>query len=423
MRCFAPGVLALCLMLCACGPTGNTDAGPPGLTSGGSSNGTGAATGTNTGGTTGAAIMSHNAGQDCLSCHKSGGTGAGKGIFTVAGTVYNNNGGAQSSATVTIYAAGTNNVQATLSTDGLGNFWTTQAIAALVPAAGQTLVQGVNAVIRPTGGSSRSMLGVISNGSCNSCHSSGGGVGKVTAQVDSQPSVHIAAASGGESGSAAALSPAPVAAPVLAQIATGASHGCAVKADGAVLCWGSNTFGQLGADGGDQATPVVASVLGQVMAATSDHAIAAGDHHTCVIASTGNLVLCWGANDKGQLGNGGTDAAQVSILALSGVTALSAAGDSTCARVGADDHAAFYCWGRTPQWVDVGAANLPDAVVPLLDAGTSVVTAMTANNVVGLEATSFTHIATAADHSCGITTDNHVKCWEGTHASVDIPLL
>jgi hypothetical protein len=420
MRCFAPGVLALCLMLCACGPTGNTDAGPPGLTSGGSSNGTGAATGGSTSGTTGAAIMSHNAGQDCLSCHKSGGAGAGKGIFTVAGTVYNGSGGAQTSATVTIYAAGSNNVQATLSTDGLGNFWTTQAIAALVPAAGQTLVQGVNAVIRPTGGGSRSMLGVISNGSCNTCHSSAGGVGKVTAQVDATPSVHIAAASGGESG-AAATALAPANSPTLAQIATGAAHSCVVKADGAVLCWGSNSFGQLGTNGGDQGTPIVASVLGHVTAATSEHSIAAGDHHTCVIAATGNLVLCWGANDQGQLGNGSTEAAPISIIPLAGVTALNATGDSTCARVGADDNASFYCWGRTPQRVDANAANLPPAVVPLL--GTAAVTAMTASNVVGLESTSFTHIAAAADHSCGITTDNHVKCWEGTHASVDIPLL
>jgi hypothetical protein len=418
MRCFAPGVLALCLMLCACGPTGNTDAGPPGQTSGGTSNGTSTETDDNNGGT-GVAIMSHNAGQDCLSCHKSGGTGASKGIFTVAGTVYNNNGGAQTSATVTIYAAGSNNVQATLSTDGLGNFWTTQAIAALVPAAGQTLVQGVNAVVRPTGGASRSMLGVVSNGSCNACHSSAGGVARVTAQLlDSAPSVHIAAASGdGESAAATPVSPA------LAQIATGTAHGCVVTAEGAVRCWGANDKGQLGANtGGERAAPVAVTALGQVSAATTDHSIAAGDNHTCVIASVGNLVLCWGANDQGQLGNGGADAAQISIIPLAGVTALSAAGDRTCARVGADDNASFYCWGTSPQHVDMNAAQLPDAVLPLLG-GASMVTTLSASNVVGLASTSFTQVATAADHSCGITTDNHVKCWEGTHASVDIPLL
>lgn len=404
MHRLAAGVFALCLMLSACGPTGNTDAGPPGQTSGGTSNGTGTSTGNNNnnGNTGNVAIMSHNAGQDCMSCHKQG--GGGKGVFTVAGTVYNNNGGAQTSATVTIYAAGTNNVQATLSTDGLGNFWTTQAIAALVPAAGQTLVQGVNAVVRPTGGGSRAMNGVISNGSCNACHSSAGGVGRVTAQlVDGGPTVKTAAATNAGDTPAAAVTPA------LAQIATGASHGCVVKADGTVLCWGSNSSGQLGIDGGDQGTPVVASVLGQVRASTAAGSIAAGDNHTCVIASTEDLVVCWGAT-------------QASIVPLPGVKALSAVGNNTCARVVAGDMVSFSCWGATPQRVDLSAANLPDAVLPLLNEASSV-TAMTAPGVVGLESTSFTHIATAAAHSCGITTDNHVKCWEGTHASVDIPVL
>jgi len=422
MRCFAPGVFALCLMLGACGPTGNTDAGPPGQTSGGTSNGTGTATSGNNAGNGSVAIMSHNAGQDCLSCHKSGGTGASKGVFTIAGTVYNNNGGAQTSATVTIYAAGSNNVQATLSTDGLGNFWTSQAVAALVPAAGQTLVQGVNAVVRPTGGSSRSMLGVVSNGSCNACHSSAGGVARVTAQfLDSAPGMHIAAASGdGES-----ATPAWASTTALAQVATGATHNCVVKADGGVLCWGANDQGQLGADvSGDVSAPVAVTALGHVSAATTDHSIAAGDHHTCVLAATGDLVMCWGANDKGQLGNGDNDAARISNIALAGVTALSAAGDRTCARVGAQANASFYCWGLTPpQRVDISAATLPDALIPLLDAGAPMVTAMTASQVAGLQSTSFRQIATAADHSCGITTDDRLKCWEGTHASVDIPLL
>jgi alpha-tubulin suppressor-like RCC1 family protein len=197
---------------------------------------------------------------------------------------------------------------------------------------------------------------------------------------------------------------------MLAQIAIGAAHGCVVKTDGTVLCWGSNNLGQLGTSGGDQGTPVAAAVLGHVRAAVGDHSIAAGDNHTCVIASAGDLVLCWGATSA-------------SVIPLSGVTALSAAGNDTCARVGADENASFYCWGTAPQRVDVNAANLPAAVLPLLDAGAPLVTNMTASNVVGLSSTSFTHIATAAEHSCGITTDNHVKCWEGTHASVDIPML
>jgi alpha-tubulin suppressor-like RCC1 family protein len=233
-------------------------------------------------------------------------------------------------------------------------------------------------------------------------------VARVTAQMlDSAPTVKTAMATG--DGESTALAP-PVSSPSLAQIAVGAAHGCVVKTDGAVLCWGSNNVGQLGTPGGNQGAPVAVAALGHVSASVAEHSIAAGNDHTCVIASTGDLVLCWGAT-------------QASVIPLSSVSALSAAGDDTCARVGTGQDAAFYCWGATPQRVDMSAANLPAAVLPLLDAGTSMVTNMTAGDVAGLESTSFTHIATAADHSCGVTTENHVKCWEGTHASVDIPVL
>jgi hypothetical protein len=195
-------------------------------------------------------------------------------------------------------------------------------------------------------------------------------VAKVTAQLlDSGPSVHTAAASGdGESGTSSA---ATVSLPALAQIATGASHGCVLKADGS--------------------------------------------------------VLCWGANDQGQLGNGNTNVAQISLVPLSGVTALSAAGDASCARVGTGNAAMSYCWGEgfgtTPTLADASAENAPAALVALRDSSASLAHSFTASNVVGLESTTFTQIASAADHSCGITTNNHVMCWEGTHASVEIPLL
>jgi hypothetical protein len=369
------------------------------------------------------AILSHNAGQDCMSCHRAGGAGASRGIFTVAGTVYRNGGTAQTMATVMIYPQGSNTAQATMTVDGLGNFWTTQTVAALVPAAGQTLVQGVRAVVQPVGGTSRAMLGVISNGSCNSCHSPGGGVARVTAQLQDSGMMRAAATSTGES---LAQESAPVSTIVPVQIATGAAHACVVKSDGGVLCWGSNAAGQLGANvDGDQSAPVTATVLGHVSLSTDDLAIAAGSNHTCGVAATGNLVLCWGADDRGQLGNGDNTSSQISVIALSGVNALSAADDSTCARVGTGDAASFYCWGansNAPRRVAADAADRPDALVALLDDGTPLLAATTVGNVAGLGAVSFTRIASGAARSCGITTTHRVKCWEGTHASVDIPL-
>jgi len=315
MRSLSLGAIAACLLLTACGP-GDPVAAVPISGVGGSGGGTGTTGGGSVGGV---AILSHNAGQDCLGCHKTGGTG--KGVFTVAGTVYKSGGGAQTAAMVTIYPQGSTTAQATMTVDGLGNFWTTQTVAALVPAAGQTLVQGVRAVIQPTGGTSAAMLGVISNGSCNACHSPTGGTARVTAQFADMGGVHAAAAATGEG---AALPTAQLAnpAPYLLQIAVADDHACVARADGAVLCWGS----------GEGYSPVPAPV---------------------------NL--------------------------------------------------------------DPADARARAALLPPVDSGA--LSRITAPDVPGLAGITFVQVSSAGDRSCGITTDDRVKCWEGTRASVDVPVL
>src|SRR5512139_9548 len=397
MRSSYLGALALCVLLTGCGP-GDPPAAVPINGSGGSGGGSGSAAGGGSVG--GVAILSHNAGQDCMSCHRTGGTG--RGVFTVAGTVYRSGGGAQTAATVTIYPQGSNTAQATMTVDGLGNFWTTQTVAALVPAAGQTLVQGVRAVVQPTGGTSAAMLGVITNGSCNSCHSSAGGVARVTAQSVDAGTVRAASASSGE-GAAPATATLQSSTPVLAQIATGANHACVVKSDGAVLCWGSNP--------GDSPTPAPVAALGHVLVSTADQSIAAGDRHSCAIAAGNNLVVCFSGS------------APASLVSLADVTAVAAAGDDTCARTGAGESALFYCWspGGAAQRVEPTDPAAPAALLPLVSAGT-LAGRFAAPEVAGLAGTSFVQVSTAADRSCGITTDDRVKCWEGTHASVDVPI-
>ena len=418
MRCSPLGALALCLLLTACGAGDPPEAVP--INGSGGSGGGGATTG---GTVAGVAIRSHNAGTDCMSCHKTGGAGASGGIFTVAGTVYKDSGTPQIQATVLVYPNGSDTPQAAMAPDGLGNFFTSQPVASLVPATGQQFAQGAHVVVRATGGGSRSMLGVITNGSCNSCHSSAGGVARVTAQqLDPQFGVTTAAAIGnGES-----LSAPPAAGSPLAQIAIGALHGCVVKDDGTVLCWGSNAQGQLGNAGADQSSAMPVGALAHVRASTAANSLAAGDHHSCVISE--GIALCWGSNASGQLGNGGTQPSTISIPQLTGVTALTAAGDSTCARVGSGNGALFYCWGTGPGFQSaspalMNASDLPPHALPLLAAEASLVSGVTAPAVPGLESTTFLRVATAGEHGCGITAQGRVKCWEGTSASVDIPVL
>lgn len=116
---------------------------------------------------------SHNAGQDCLTCHRTGGSGASKGVFTVAGTINKPSGGAQVGATVRLYVHNTNTVVKSLVTDGSGNFYTTDSISAFIPRTGQQFADGADVEVT-AGGTIRTMPGVITSGACNGCHGAPG---------------------------------------------------------------------------------------------------------------------------------------------------------------------------------------------------------------------------------------------------------
>ncbi|MFY9264237.1 MAG: hypothetical protein WAO61_02230 [Solirubrobacterales bacterium] len=95
------------------------------------------------------------------------------------------------------------------------------------------------------------------------------------------------------------------------EVATGQEHTCALLTNGTVRCWGANTFGQLG-NGTVTGSTRPVSVVGLPAAV---NAITAGAYHTCALLADTTL-RCWGRNDKGQLGNGTRDnASQPSVLA------------------------------------------------------------------------------------------------------------
>ena len=104
---------------------------------------------------------SHNMGQNCMECHKSGGKG--EGIFQAAGTVYNAEfTSTLANGTVYLYTGqgGTGTLKHTIQVDGLGNFYTTESIdfgSGLYPT-----IKGAT--------SSRHMSSPITSGQCNSCH-------------------------------------------------------------------------------------------------------------------------------------------------------------------------------------------------------------------------------------------------------------
>ncbi len=114
----------------------------------------------------------------------------------------------------------------------------------------------------------------------------------------------------------------------MVSVAAGYLHTLALRSDGTVWAWGDDESGQLGDNGLATASscqctnsPVQSQGLTNVVVV----AIAAGFEHSAALDQDGN-VWTWGANDSGQLGNGGTNPTNVPVMltTISNVIAIAA---------------------------------------------------------------------------------------------------
>jgi alpha-tubulin suppressor-like RCC1 family protein len=181
-------------------------------------------------------------------------------------------------------------------------------------------------------------------------------------------------------------------------ISVGHSHTCAILDDGSVKCWGSNDYGQLG-DGTtvNRVAPTSTASLGAGRTATS---IAVGTSFSCAILDDGS-VKCWGSNDYGEIGNGGSSSQYESpqgTLSLGvGRTAdsISAGGNHVCVIL---DDGSVKCWGRGNQG-QLGRGSTDDGSGPT-DSPVDLGTGRTA-----------TAISAGSHTTCAVLDDGSVKCW------------
>ena len=133
-------------------------------------------------------------------------------------------------------------------------------------------------------------------------------------------------------------------------VAAGWNHACGLLTDRSIECWGANTHGQ--------ARPPRSRVRFS--------AVDAGNHHSCGLGVDGR-VTCWGANNDGQ-----ADSPYASRF-----TAVDAGIWHTC---GLRSDGTISCWGSNA----FGQSNSPQG--------------------------SFSAVAAGALHSCGLRTDGTISC-------------
>lgn len=174
-------------------------------------------------------------------------------------------------------------------------------------------------------------------------------------------------------------------------IATGAHHSCAADATNRyVICWGKNTYGQLGSGGDDTLLPEM------VQPPRSFRMLVAGENHTCGLFESNGFLACWGRNNRGQVGDGTNDDLKEipHFSRIAGLTQwkhVTAGREHSCAVT--KQHEAF-CWGANEAGQlgvgDTEDRNRPQPVAPDLD---------------------WAELSAGDSHTCGITMGGDLYCW------------
>ncbi len=170
-------------------------------------------------------------------------------------------------------------------------------------------------------------------------------------------------------------------------VAGGFYHSLAVKSDGTVWTWGSNTFGALGngatADG---------RLPGQVTGVSGVVRVAGGVYH-CIAAKSDGTVWSWGFNSSGQLGNGATTDSYVPVpvIGLSGVVQVAAGWQHSLA---VKSNGTVWAWGLNNSG-ELGNGTTTNSSVPV--------------KVTGL--TGVVRVAGGRYHSLAVKSDGTVWAW------------
>jgi alpha-tubulin suppressor-like RCC1 family protein len=196
----------------------------------------------------------------------------------------------------------------------------------------------------------------------------------------------------------------------VAMVVAGSSFTCAMRSDNSTLCWGLNSFGELG-NGTTQSSiaPVYVKDANQNLMLLGG-SLSAGGYHACGLlprpSPQNSAVACWGSNFDGELGNPGSAFTTNPVtnpvvvdsavgIELGDVTDVASGGDFTCAAL--SDGASISCWGNN------GMGQLGNRTTNS-DWRPTAVFLHGARTVSSLSA--------GREHACAIV-DGNIECWGG----------
>ena len=178
------------------------------------------------------------------------------------------------------------------------------------------------------------------------------------------------------------------------KISAGMFHTTGIDKNGQGWTWGYNAYGELGDNTQiDKSTPV--SILGAKKTFCN---IYPGAYHTIGLDNN-NQIWCWGANNRGELGNNSISSklTPVSILgAKKTFCYISAAnGMSVGHTIGLDKNGQIWCWGLN-DYGQLGINSITNKSTPV--------------SILGIKKT-FCQISAGSKYSLGIDNNNIVWCW------------
>jgi alpha-tubulin suppressor-like RCC1 family protein len=191
------------------------------------------------------------------------------------------------------------------------------------------------------------------------------------------------------------------------QIDAGEAHTCARQGGGRLVCWGSNTHGELGDGTADpHLRPVEVVTPSGTGVISGARRVSAGGTFSCAVL-VDRTARCWGEGQYRQLGNGSDQASYrpVAVLTraggprLTGIGTVDAGYGHACARLATGQ---ARCWGQNED-SELGNGVLDGPEVPF----PAVVRAVSGPGAL----TGVAQLQTNAIHTCVRLANSQVRCW------------